>query len=144
MAEMETEMLAHPVYWQSHHQGVPDDQRVLRHFNYSDRIRYYWASSVPQEAVRRLIDRLTGSGIPEPLISQLLPRLYPRVGSGALDPTARTLELGAVRDVLRVDAKACGATRAAGAAVRLGPAITTPTSRPMPAANDQARTTQQP
>ena len=82
-------MLAHPGYWQSHYRGDPDDQRVLRHFSYSDRIRYYWASPAPQEAVRRLLDRLTGTSIPEPLISQFLPTLYPRVASGALDPDAQ-------------------------------------------------------
>jgi D-tagatose-1,6-bisphosphate aldolase subunit GatZ/KbaZ len=114
MAEMEKEMVANPTYWQSHYRGDPDDQRVLRHFSYSDRIRYYWASSAPQEAVRRLLDRLTGTSIPEPLISQFLPTLYPRIASGALDPMPKTLVLEAVRDVLRVYAAACGATRAAG------------------------------
>jgi len=114
MAEMEKEMIANPTYWRSHYRGDPDDQRVLRHFSYSDRIRYYWASSAPQEAVRRLLDRLTGTSIPEPLISQFLPTLYPRVASGALDPMPKTLVLEAVRDVLRVYAAACGATRAAG------------------------------
>jgi len=114
MAEMETEMLANPAYWQSHYRGDPDDQRVLRHFSYSDRIRYYWASSASQAAVRRLLDRLTGTSIPEPLISQFLPTLYPRVASGALDPVPKTLVLEAVRDVLRVYAAACGAANALG------------------------------
>jgi D-tagatose-1,6-bisphosphate aldolase subunit GatZ/KbaZ len=113
MTAMEKEMLANPAYWQSHYRGDPDDQRVLRHFSYSDRIRYYWAAPAPQEAVRRLLDRLMGTGIPEPLISQFLPTLYPRVASGTLDPVPRTLVLEAVRDILRVYAAACGATRAA-------------------------------
>ena len=52
MAVMEAEMVANPTYWRSHYRGDPDDQRVLRHFSYSDRIRYYWAFSAPQEAVR--------------------------------------------------------------------------------------------
>jgi hypothetical protein len=52
--------------------------------------------------------------------------------------------LEAVRDVLRAHATACGATRAAGVAVRLGPAMAIPKKRPAPAANYQARTTQQP
>ena len=114
MAEMEDEMLANPGYWQSHCRGEPDSQRVLRHFGYSDRIRYYWASSASQEAVQRLLDRLTRTGIPKSLISQFLPTLYPRVASGALDLTPRTLALQAVRDVLSVYAAACRATRAMG------------------------------
>jgi len=83
---------------------------VLRHFSYSDRIRYYWATSASQDAVRRLLDRLTGTSVPEPLISQFLPMLYSRVAGGGLDPTPRTLVLEAVRDVLRVYAAACGTT----------------------------------
>jgi D-tagatose-1,6-bisphosphate aldolase subunit GatZ/KbaZ len=114
MREMEREMLANPGYWQSHYRGDPDDQRVLRHFSYSDRIRYYWASPAPQEAVRRLLDRLMGTTIPDPLISQFLPTLYPRVASGVLDPIPRTLVLEAVRDVLRVYASACGTRSAVG------------------------------
>jgi D-tagatose-1,6-bisphosphate aldolase subunit GatZ/KbaZ len=114
MAVMEAEMVANPAYWQSHYRGDPAGQRVLRHFSYSDRIRYYWAFSAPQEAVRRLLDRLRGTSIPEPLISQFLPTLYPRVASGALDPVPKTLVLEAVRDVLRVYAAACGATNALG------------------------------
>ncbi len=114
MTEMEKEMLANPGHWQSHYRGDPDEQRVLRHFGYSDRIRYYWASAASQEAVRRLLDRLTGTGIPEPLISQFLPSFYPRVTGGTLDATPRTLVLEAVRDVVRVYASACGAAEAAG------------------------------
>jgi D-tagatose-1,6-bisphosphate aldolase subunit GatZ/KbaZ len=114
VAEMEREMLANPRYWQSHYQGDPEEQRVLRHFSYSDRIRYYWASSPAQDAVRRLLERLTGTSVPAPLISQFLPTLYPRVANGTLDPTPRTLVLEAVRDVLRVYAAACGETKSAG------------------------------
>ena len=61
----------------------------------------------------RLLDRLTGTNIPEPLISQFLPTLYPRVASGTLDPVPRTLVLEAVRDVLRTYASACRTTGAA-------------------------------
>jgi len=40
IAEMEKEMIANPGYWQPYYRGEPDRQRVLRHFSYSDRIRY--------------------------------------------------------------------------------------------------------
>ena len=90
---------------------TPDEQRVLRHFSYSDRIRYYWASPGPREAARRLWATVSTASIPLPLISQFLPRLYPRVAGGALDPTPRALVLEAVRDVLRVYAAACRPAR---------------------------------
>ncbi len=107
VAVMEKQMLEHPGYWQPYYRGTPDEQRVLRHFSYSDRIRYYWAAPRPQEAVRRLLDHLGKVSIPEPLISQFLPTLYPRVTSGALPATPRALVLEAVRDVLSVYAEAC-------------------------------------
>ena len=114
MAAMEREMLANPGYWQSHYRGDPQDLRVLRHFSYSDRIRYYWAAPASQEAVGRLLDHTTGISVPEPLISQFLPTLYSRVASGSFDPTPRNLVIEAVRDVLRVYAVACGATTSMG------------------------------
>ncbi len=108
VAEMEREMIANPGYWQSYYPGGPNHQRILRHFSYSDRIRYYWASPAPQRAVRRLMDHLSQTSIPEPLISQFLPTLYPRVASGALDPVPKALLLGLVSDVLGTYAAACG------------------------------------
>jgi D-tagatose-1,6-bisphosphate aldolase subunit GatZ/KbaZ len=110
MAEMERAMLANPVHWKSHYRGDPDRQRVLRHFSYSDRIRYYWASSAAQGAVQRLLGRLSGARVPEPLISQFLPALYGRVASGELAPAPRALALEAVRDVLRTYVAACQGT----------------------------------
>lgn len=107
IAAMEAEMLAKPGYWSAYYQGEPDYQRALRHFSYSDRIRYYWASPGAQVAVERLFSHFDGTEIPAFLISQFLPTLYPRVASGALKPVARSLVLEAVRDVLRVYAAAC-------------------------------------
>jgi D-tagatose-bisphosphate aldolase class II non-catalytic subunit len=108
VAEMEKEMMANPGYWQPYYSGDLDHQRILRHFSYSDRIRYYWASPLPQRAVRRLMDRLSQTSIPEPLISQFLPTLYPRVASGVLEPVPKALVIGLVSDVLRTYAAACG------------------------------------
>jgi D-tagatose-1,6-bisphosphate aldolase subunit GatZ/KbaZ len=112
MAEMEREMLANPQYWQPYYHGGPDRQHVLRHFSYSDRIRYYWASPGSQRAVQRLMDQLSGASIPQPLISQFLPTLYPRVASGAIALLPKALAIEAVRDVLRVYGSACGYSRA--------------------------------
>ncbi|HXW81181.1 MAG TPA: class II D-tagatose-bisphosphate aldolase, non-catalytic subunit, partial [Acidimicrobiales bacterium] len=109
-AAMEAEMLAHPGYWASYYAGEPDHQRALRHFSYSDRVRYYWSSPAAKTAVQRLFDHLDGTGTPAFLVSQFLPTLYPRVfdGSVPLDPRAMVVE--AIRDVLRRYAEACRAT----------------------------------
>jgi D-tagatose-1,6-bisphosphate aldolase subunit GatZ/KbaZ len=105
--EMEREMLAHPGYWQSYYRGDANEQRVLRHFSYSDRIRYYWASPAPRQSVQRLLGYLSETNIPEPLISQFLPSLYRRVADGTVPAAPRELALEAVRDVLQVYAAAC-------------------------------------
>jgi D-tagatose-bisphosphate aldolase class II non-catalytic subunit len=114
MQAMESEMLAHPGYWQSYYRGDANDQRLLRHFSYSDRIRYYWASPPAQHAVERLLEYLSGTTIPEPLISQFLPSLYRRVADGVVPGAPRELALEAVRDVLRAYASACRPARAGG------------------------------
>ena len=108
LATMETEMLANPRYWERYYRGDPDRQRLLRHFSYSDRIRYYWGFATVRAAVERLFDRLQAFDIPEPLISQYLPRLEARVAGGMLDPAPRELALQAVGDVLDCYGAACG------------------------------------
>ena len=99
-------MLANPKYWQPYYHGDPDEQHWLRHFSYSDRIRYYWAQPQAQKAVDGLLAHLSKRALPEPLISQFLPTLYPRVVSGGLFPRPRDLVLAAVRDVLSAYADA--------------------------------------
>jgi len=106
-ARMEQVMLADPRHWNSYYPGAPDQQRLLRHYSYSDRIRYYWPDPKAQAAVDSLLSRLESAAIPETLLSQYLPRLYPRVLRGELDPAPRSLVIEAIRDVLRVYAAAC-------------------------------------
>ena len=107
VATMEAEMVANPRYWESYYRGEPGHQRLLRHFSYSDRIRYYWALPTPRAAVKGLFERLESFDIPEPLISQYLPRLEAHVRAGLLDPAPRKLALEAVGDVLDGYSAAC-------------------------------------
>jgi D-tagatose-bisphosphate aldolase class II non-catalytic subunit len=107
MTVMEQEMLAHPGFWEPYYAGEPNSQRIMRHFSYSDRIRYYWASPPAQKAVERLFDHLGSTGIPAPLVSQFLPTLYSRVTSGEVPSVPRALVMEAIRDVLRQYAAAC-------------------------------------
>jgi D-tagatose-bisphosphate aldolase class II non-catalytic subunit len=107
-AAMEAEMLANPGYWAAYYPGAPDYQRALRHFSYSDRIRYYWSSPTAEDGVQRLFSHLSETGIPAALVSQFLPTLYPRVFDGTVPLAPRALVVEAVRDVLRRYAAACG------------------------------------
>ena len=97
---MEQAMLEHPAHWRSHYPGTPEEQRLQRHFSYSDRIRYYWPDPRAVAAVDRLMGRLGERDIPETLISQYLSRLYPSVIAGRVLPRPRDLCLAAVEVVL--------------------------------------------
>jgi D-tagatose-bisphosphate aldolase class II non-catalytic subunit len=107
MAEMERVMLADPKYWEPYYRGQPDKQHWLRHYSYSDRIRYYWPHPVARKAVQELLGFLSTKTIPAALVSQFLPALYPRVLTGHLPLRPRDLVIQSVRDVLRDYATAC-------------------------------------
>jgi D-tagatose-1,6-bisphosphate aldolase subunit GatZ/KbaZ len=94
-AAMEEIMLAEPSHWAGHYGGAADEQRLQRHFSYSDRIRYYWPDARAAAAVDELLARLPDE-IPETLISQHLARLYPDVVEKRVAPRARDLCLAAV------------------------------------------------
>ncbi|HTV10642.1 MAG TPA: PfkB family carbohydrate kinase [Acidimicrobiales bacterium] len=106
-AAMENEMVANPKYWQPYYHGSVQQQHWLRHFSYSDRIRYYWASKAAEDAVEKLFAHLGDKALPEPLLSEFLPTLSGRAISGTISAQPRGLALQAVRDVLRVYAAAC-------------------------------------
>ena len=99
-------------------QRVPDAPRVLlqaqqqhlhRVYSYSDRIRYYWPDAAIEAAVQKLFVNLARVSIPEPLLSQHLPRQYQAVREGRLAAQPKALALDRVRDALRPYAAACGA-----------------------------------
>ncbi len=92
---METVMLDVPEHWRGHYSGSSEEQRLQRHFSYSDRIRYYWPDSDASAAVDRLLARLPAA-IPETLISQYLGRIYPEVVAGRVKPSARDLCIAAI------------------------------------------------
>ncbi|NLR99918.1 D-tagatose-bisphosphate aldolase, class II, non-catalytic subunit [Rhizobium sp. P38BS-XIX] len=93
--EMEAIMLAQPQNWSGHYSGSPAEQRLQRHFSYSDRIRYYWPDTRASSAVDKLLTGLPDP-IPETLISQHLARVYPDVVRGEVKPRARDLCLAAI------------------------------------------------
>lgn len=72
-AAMEALMLAEPANWAKHYDGDAAEQRLLRHYSLSDRIRYYWTDPRAKAAVDRLIATLSGRVVPEPLFAQHLP-----------------------------------------------------------------------
>ncbi|ROM61764.1 D-tagatose-bisphosphate aldolase, class II, non-catalytic subunit [Pseudomonas brassicacearum] len=105
---MESLMLAEPHYWDHYYHGDAAALRVQRHFSYSDRIRYYWPFAAASRAVEEMFLAFGDEPIPETLVSQYLPLLYPRVVSGQHGSTARELVLAAIGQVLGQYREACG------------------------------------
>jgi D-tagatose-1,6-bisphosphate aldolase subunit GatZ/KbaZ len=93
---MEQVMRDVPRHWQSHYPGNAEEQRLQRHFSYSDRIRYYWPEPRAAASVERLFTRLGDRDIPETLVSQYLGRLHSQVVAAKLVPKARNLCLAAI------------------------------------------------
>jgi len=67
---LEAEMLRDSTYWQGHYAGNAATQKLLRHFGYSDRIRYYWPVESVKKAVGYLLDRMSGHVLTDPLAEQ--------------------------------------------------------------------------
>ncbi|MCQ1571626.1 D-tagatose-bisphosphate aldolase, class II, non-catalytic subunit [Neorhizobium galegae] len=105
---MEIMMLGDRIHWEKYYQGNTTQQRLQRHFSYSDRIRYYWSQTAARQAVEALKKRLANDPIPETLISQYLSPLTAPVRSGALKPDFDALTLAYIQATLRDYAEACG------------------------------------
>lgn len=105
---MEQVMLDQPQHWESHYPGTPAQQKLQRHFSYSDRIRYYWPVDRADRAVSRMLAMFGDAPIPAPLIAQFLGSLYADVMSGVIAPTATALLRASVLRVLAQYSHACG------------------------------------
>ncbi len=106
-ATFERVMLAHPDNWAKYYFGTPDEQRLQRHFSYSDRIRYYWPEPEIAKAAGELLALFGDAAIPETLISQYLAGVYEGVRRGRVEPTAHGLSLAMVDRVLDDYFNAC-------------------------------------
>lgn len=107
METMEAVMLAHPADWQKYYQGNAEQQRLLRIYSYSDRIRYYWRLPEPEAAVARLVQNLQQASIPETLLSQYCPRQYEEIRAGKLQSDPKAIVIANVRTVLAAYSRAC-------------------------------------
>ena len=107
METMEAVMLAHPADWQKYYHGNPNEQRLLRVYSYSDRLRYYWKFPEVEAAVKRLVHNLEKTPVPETLLSQHCPRQYEAVRSRRLKYTPKELAIANIMAVLTVYSKAC-------------------------------------
>jgi D-tagatose-1,6-bisphosphate aldolase subunit GatZ/KbaZ len=107
LSVVEHRMQEEPGYWEGYYPGGPAAKRFLRRYSYSDRIRYYWSYPDVEDAQRRLFSNLGAREIPQPLLSQYLPRQYERVRHGALMSVPEALVFDRIRDTLQDYAVAC-------------------------------------
>lgn len=105
---IEETMLREPKEWEPYYAGSAAEQRLLRRYSYSDRVRYYWHRPEIAAAVERLVKNLSGVKIPESMVSRYLPEQYARMRMGEIGAEPVALAVDKVRDVLRVYATACG------------------------------------
>jgi D-tagatose 6-phosphate 4-epimerase len=108
--QMERIMLAEPKHWAAYYRGGPAEQRLLRHYSYSDRIRYYWPTEDARAAVLSLMARFGSRPIPAPLVSQFLPRCYQAVRQRTIGAFPRELILETIRQAFRPYLAATGAS----------------------------------
>jgi len=104
---VERQMLLHPQHWSKHYHGTAEEQRLLRRYSYSDRIRYYWTDSEIKAAVECLLQNLQSVTIPETLLSAALPQQYLAVRSGALQPEPHELIIHRIQQAIAPYAAAC-------------------------------------
>jgi len=105
---IEETMLREPKDWEPYYAGSAAEQKLLRRYSYSDRVRYYWHRPEIAVAVDRLISNLSKVTIPESMLSRYLPEQYLRVRLGEIGGDPVALIVDKVRDVLRVYTAACG------------------------------------
>ncbi|MER9432194.1 D-tagatose-bisphosphate aldolase, class II, non-catalytic subunit [Mesorhizobium sp. M0408] len=84
---MERLMLAKPGNWQGHYHSSEAEQRIQRHYSFSDRIRYYWNQPEAEAAVASLTAALHGKTVPLTLFRQHLPAFEAFAGK-PLEPTS--------------------------------------------------------
>jgi len=106
-ATVEAAMLDQPKDWQKYYPGNEEEQRFLRRYSLSDRVRYYWTQPKVEDAVEKLIANLEGGVIPPALVSQYLPVQYAHYREAGLALTPRALIEDKIREVLDIYRAAC-------------------------------------
>jgi D-tagatose-1,6-bisphosphate aldolase subunit GatZ/KbaZ len=104
---IEETMLREPENWKPYYTGSEVEQKRLRMYSYSDRIRYYWNRPEIADAVACLIHNLSTVNIPESMLSCYLPAQYLRLRKREITADPESLIVDRIRDVLRIYAAAC-------------------------------------
>jgi D-tagatose-1,6-bisphosphate aldolase subunit GatZ/KbaZ len=99
---LENTMLKNPEHWAGFYSGDDSARQFARAFGFSDRCRYYWGDATVQSELKHLLQNLSGSAIPLPVLSQFLPVQYEKVRNGSLSSKPRALISDHIASVLRI------------------------------------------
>ncbi len=103
----EERMLAEPKHWRRFYEGSAEEQRLLRRYSLSDRIRYYWPDEEIDAACGTLFDNLSDHEIPLGLLAQFLPLEVDAVRAGTLAVEPVALVKAHIRAALSPYVSAC-------------------------------------
>jgi len=99
-------MVEKPEYWIKYYRGDERMKAFKRKYSFSDRIRYYWAEPVVQQALGKLLRNLGQKPLPLTLLRQFVPDLYSLAKhTGGLTP--ENILLGKIQATLDDYAQAC-------------------------------------
>ncbi|MCL2882259.1 MAG: class II D-tagatose-bisphosphate aldolase, non-catalytic subunit [Coriobacteriia bacterium] len=110
-ATLDEVMCADPRYWRPYYPGTEEAQRFARAWSFYDRARYYLNDPRVQAAQNVLLENLSRSPLPLPLLSQYLPRRYKRVRTGAIRNDAHELLYDHIGDTIDTYLDATGANQ---------------------------------
>ena len=103
---LENVMLEHPEYWVKYYPGSEEERAFKRKHSLSDRIRYYWAYPVIQQAFEQMMGNLNQIPLTWTLMKQYMPDIDIMAGKiGELTP--EKFLLAKIQNVLDDYALAC-------------------------------------
>lgn len=100
-------MITHPAHWQKYYHGDSHEQKLLRVYSYSDRIRYYWGYPEVQKSVDTLIANLTRTKIPETMLKSYCPSQYVAIRTANLSSSPKDMIIAGIQSVLQPYSEAC-------------------------------------
>lgn len=103
---IEAIMIKNPKDWKKYYEGDEEQQKFMRQYSLSDRIRYYWNVEEVENALNKLFINLK-EPIPLPLISQYFPDLYDSVRTGKIRQDGKSLVLAKIMKVCEQYQQAC-------------------------------------
>jgi D-tagatose-1,6-bisphosphate aldolase subunit GatZ/KbaZ len=99
-------MVEKPEHWDKYYRGDEEEKAFKRKYSLSDRVRYYWAEPMIQQAFGKMLRNLTRKPIPATLMKQYVPDFFSSTtDTGGLAP--ENILLAKIQNTLDVYAQAC-------------------------------------